>query len=113
MWMALLSIKDEATTVFKAFQARVEVEVERKLGTLHTNCGGEFMARGFLKHCINNGIPRHFTAPHSPKQNGVVERRNQSIMGMTRSMMKGMSVLGWMWGEAITTAAFILNRPPT
>jgi hypothetical protein len=51
--------------------------------------------------------------PHSLEQNGVVERRNQSIMGMARSMMKGMSVSGWLWGEAVTTATFILNRSPT
>jgi transposase InsO family protein len=88
MWLTLLSIKDEAMMVFKAFQARVEVKAERKLGTLHNNRGGEFMPRGFLKHYINNGIPRHFTTPDSPKQNGVVERRNQSIMGMARSMIR-------------------------
>jgi hypothetical protein len=113
MGLALLSTKDEATMVFKAFQAKVEAEVKKKLGTLRTNHRGEFTTCGFLEHCINNGIQCHFTTPHSPEQNGVVERRNQFIMGMARSMMKGMLVPGWLWGEAVTTVAFILNLLPT
>jgi transposase InsO family protein len=113
MGLALLSTKDEATMVFKAFQAKVEAEVKKKLGTLRTNHRGEFTTCGFLEHYINNGIQCHFTTPHSPEQNGVVERRNQFIMGMARSMMKGMLVPGWLWGEAVTTVAFILNLLPT
>jgi hypothetical protein len=31
-------------------------------------------------------------------------------MGMVRSMLKAMSVSGWLWGEAVATAVFILNR---
>jgi hypothetical protein len=34
-------------------------------------------------------------------------------MGMARSMMKGMSMSGWLWGEVVTTMAFILNRSLT
>jgi hypothetical protein len=31
---------------------------------------------------------RHLTAPYSLQQNGVVERQNQTVVGMARSMMK-------------------------
>jgi hypothetical protein len=34
-------------------------------------------------------------------------------MGMARSMMKAMSMSGWLWGEVVATAVFILNRAPT
>jgi hypothetical protein len=43
----------------------------------------------------------------------MVERRNQTMFGMARSMMKAMGVLNWLWGEAVLTAVFILNRSPT
>jgi hypothetical protein len=42
-----------------------------------------------------------------------VERRNQSIIGMVRSMLKAMSMSGKLWGEAVATAVFIFNRLPT
>ncbi|WVZ94772.1 hypothetical protein U9M48_040631 [Paspalum notatum var. saurae] len=112
MWLILLSTKDQAITVFTAFQARAEAEAGRKLGTLRTDRGGEFTARTFIEHCAQEGVQRHYTAPYTPQQNGVVERRNQTVMGMARSMMKAMSMPGWFWGEAVTTAVFILNRSP-
>jgi hypothetical protein len=42
-----------------------------------------------------------------------MERRNQSVMGMARSMMKAMSMPSWFWGEAVLTAVFTLNRSLT
>jgi hypothetical protein len=42
-----------------------------------------------------------------------VERRNQSVLGMARSMLKVMSIPSYFWGEAMITAVFILNRSPT
>ena len=58
-------------------------------------------------------MERHLTAPYSPQQNGVVERRNQTIVGMARSLLKAKKVPGEFWGEAVSTAVFILNRSPT
>jgi hypothetical protein len=34
------------------------------------------------------------TAPFTPQQNGVVERRNRTVMEMARSIMKSMKVPG-------------------
>jgi hypothetical protein len=53
MWVALLSSKDEAMAAFLNFQARVEAETGRKVGTLRTDRGGEFTARVFIEHCCN------------------------------------------------------------
>ena len=43
----------------------------------------------------------------------MVERQNQMVVGMARSMMKAKSMLARFWGEAMTTAVFILNRVST
>jgi hypothetical protein len=112
-WLTLLETKGEASAAFKRFQTRVEAEVGRKVGTLQTDHGGEFTTRDFLDHCIEHRVQHHFTMPYTPEQNGVVERRNQSILGMARSMLKAMSMSGWLWGEAVATVVFILNRSPT
>jgi hypothetical protein len=65
--------------------------------------------RTFIDYCTKEGIQQHLTAPYTPEQNGVVQMRNQTIMGMARSMLKAMAVLGWLWGEAVLTAVYILN----
>jgi transposase InsO family protein len=98
MWLAVMRTKDQAMSVFVVFQARVEVEVERKLGTLRTDQGGEFTACTFIEYCTKEGIQQHLTAPYTSKQNGVIERRNQMVMGMAGSMLKAMAVPGRFWG---------------
>ena len=91
----------------------MEVEAGEKLGTLRTDRGGEFTAQAFATHCADHGVQRHFTAPYMPQQNGVVERHNQTMLGMARSMMMGTNVPDWLCGEAVSTAVFILNRSLT
>ena len=72
----------------KKFKARAEAESGKKLRVLSTDRGGEFTSVEFVAYCADQGVVRHHTAPYSPQQNGVVERRNQTVVGMTRSMLK-------------------------
>ncbi|WVZ71925.1 hypothetical protein U9M48_020454 [Paspalum notatum var. saurae] len=114
MWLRLLSSKDEAPEAIKHFQAKVEAETGNKLKVLRTDRGGEFTSVEFGRYCADEGVERHLTAPYSPQQNGVVvERRNQTIVGMARSMLKAKKMPAEFWGEAVNTAVFILNRAPT
>lgn len=45
--------------------------------------------------------------------NGVVECRNQTVVGAARSMLKAKELPGRFWGETVTTAVYILNRTTT
>ncbi|GJY09429.1 zinc finger, CCHC-type containing protein [Tanacetum coccineum] len=51
-----------------------------KLRMLRTDRGGKFTSNEFTKYCKENGIARQLTAPYSPQQNGVVERRNRTVV---------------------------------
>ena len=51
--------------------------------------------------------------PDSPKQKGVAERRNCTLMEMKRSMMSRSNLPEYLWGEAIKTTTYILNRVPS
>lgn len=113
MWTYLLKTKNEAFEAFKHFKALVEDGKERKIKTFRTDRGGEFCSKEFLNYCEENGINRHFTAPYSPQQNGVVERRNRTMIEMARSLLKGMKMPSYFWGEAIRHAIYLLNRLPT
>ncbi|CAO2147884.1 unnamed protein product [Urochloa humidicola] len=113
MWLSLLTSKDQATKAIKNFKARVEVETGKKIKVLRTDRGGEFTLVEFGEYCAGEGLERHLTAPYSLQQNGVVERRNQTIVGMARCMLKAMKMPVAFWGEVVSTAVFILNRSPT
>jgi len=53
------------------------------------------------------------TAPYTPQHNGLAQRSNISLLDMTRNMLKLKKLSNTLWGEAVRTATYILNRCPT
>jgi transposase InsO family protein len=113
MWVVVLGSKGEAADAIRHAQAAAEAECGRKPRVLRTNNGGEFMAAEFTSYCTDEGVQRHYSALYSPQQNGVIERRNQTVMGMARALLKPRGMPAVFWGEAVVTAVYILNRSPT
>ena len=115
MWMLLLKEKEkgDAFTKFKHFKSVVEQETKEHIQTFRTDRGGEFVSNEFNTFCNESGIKRHLTAPYTPQQNGVVERRNRTLMEMARSILKHMYVPNYLWGEAIRHCTYLLNRIAT
>nr|GFA92141.1 zinc finger, CCHC-type [Tanacetum cinerariifolium] len=102
MWAYFMTLKDQALSTFKEFRQQIEMEMRMKLRMLRTDRGGEFTSNEFTKYCKKNGIARQLTAPYSPQQNGVVERRNRTMLSTTRSMMKAMKLPLTFWAKANT-----------
>jgi transposase InsO family protein len=113
MWLELLRTKDEALSFFKKVKAAAEAGRECKLLAFCSDRGGEFNSGEFVEFCDANGINHQTTAPYTPQQNGVVERRNQTVVKMARCLLKAMELPGTFWGEAVKTSVYILNRAPS
>nr|GEW19526.1 zinc finger, CCHC-type [Tanacetum cinerariifolium] len=113
MWVYFLSTKDQAFDTFKEYKKSIENELRTTLKMLRTDRGGKFTSNEFTQYCKENGIARQPTAPYSPQQNGVVERRNMKIMFTTRCMMKAMNIPQNFWAEDVRHAIYILNSVPT
>jgi hypothetical protein len=60
-----------------------------------------------------DGIKRQFTTRYTPQHNGVVERKNQTIMNMDRIMLKEKHLPNEYWDDAVVCSLYILNRIPT
>lgn len=113
MWTILLQEKGDAFEKFKKFKAIIEAEAKTTIKTLRTDRGGEFTSMEFREFCDKTGIQRHLTAPYTPQQNGVVERRNRTLLEMVRSILKHMEVPNYLWGEAVRHACYLINRVAT
>ncbi|GJV81188.1 retrovirus-related pol polyprotein from transposon TNT 1-94, partial [Tanacetum coccineum] len=59
------------------------------------------------------GIKRELTAPYPPEQNGVAERKNRTVVEMTRSMLKSKGLPNSFLAEGVATAVYLLNISPT
>lgn len=113
MWVYMLKSKNEALNCFKKFKLLVENASKKRIQVFRTDRGGEFCSNAFESCCEQAGILRHYTAPYTPQQNGVVERRNRTVMAMTRSLLKERGVPAKFWGEAVRHSVYLLNKLPT
>jgi IS30 family transposase len=95
-WMdvSMLKSKDQAVDVFVRYKAEMQNQTGEKIKVLRSDRGREFLSKLFAGVCEEAGIKRQMTAPYTPQQNGMVERRNRSIMEMARSMLKSMKIPG-------------------
>jgi hypothetical protein len=62
---------------------------------------------GFLE---DEGIKHGFSSLYTPQQNGVVERKNRTLLDMARTMLDEYKTLDRFWVEAINTACYSINR---
>ncbi|GKF10469.1 retrovirus-related pol polyprotein from transposon TNT 1-94 [Tanacetum coccineum] len=89
---------------FRKFKAMVEKQSGKDLKVIQTDRGGEFLSKEFVAFCDDHGIKRELTALYSLEQNGVAERKNLTVVEITRSMLKT---------EGVATAVYLLNISPT
>ena len=113
MWVYFIREKAEAFGKFKMWHKSVETKTGKKVKKFCTDRGGEFLSTEFNDYCNEHGIKRQLTTAHTPQQNGVVERRNRTVVEMARCMLKAKDMPDSFWAEAVNTAVYILNRSYT
>jgi hypothetical protein len=62
---------------------------------------------GFLEE---EGIKHEFSSPYTPQQNGVLERKNRTLLDMARTMLDEYKTPDQFWAKAINTAGYSINR---
>lgn len=112
-WIYFFKSKAEVADIFWKYKALVENQSNCRLRTLRSDNGTEYKNNTFDKFCEEAGIVHQLTAPYTPQQNGVSERKNRSIMEMTRCLLHEKGLPKKLWAEAANTAVFLLNRLPT
>ena len=75
-WVFFLKLKSEATHKLKVFIKQIEVQLKKVVRNIRSDNGLEFKNREFEEFLAEKGISHNFSAPYTPQQNGIVERRN-------------------------------------
>ncbi|GJV15917.1 retrotransposon protein, putative, ty1-copia subclass [Tanacetum coccineum] len=109
----LFKHKNEVFETFKVFQKEVENQLGKTIKSLRSDRGGEYKSQEFLDHIKDHGIIAHRTPPYTPQHNGVLERRNRTLLDMVRSMMTQTTLPKSFWDYALESTARILNMVPT
>ncbi|GJU21257.1 retrotransposon protein, putative, ty1-copia subclass [Tanacetum coccineum] len=112
-YVYMLKHKHEVFEIFKEFQNEVENQLGNRIKAILSDRGGEYMRYEFVEHLKKCDIVSHLTPPYTPQNDGVSERRNQTLLDMVRSMMNSTTLPKSFWGYTLESAARILNMIPT
>ncbi|KAE8725698.1 hypothetical protein F3Y22_tig00008235pilonHSYRG00018 [Hibiscus syriacus] len=104
--MFTLNVSDAGDYVFVADQRSESKLWHLRYGHLNVN-GLQLLSNKGV------GIRRELTAPCTPKQNGVAERKNRTVVEMARSLLKAKKLPNDFQAEAIATVVYLLNISPT
>ncbi|GJU01659.1 hypothetical protein Tco_1111997 [Tanacetum coccineum] len=101
---------DEASEVIISFIKKTQVNLQLQVQRVRTDNGTEFKNKTLAKFFDEVGISQQFSAARTPQQNGVVERRNRTLVEAARTMLTFANLPLFLWAEAIATACFTQNR---
>lgn len=83
----LMKTKEQAFDMFKSYKPLGEYQLEKKIKILRSDHRGEYFPVEFSNFCEDNGLVHQRSAPYTPQQNGLAERKNQTLVDMTNSML--------------------------
>ena len=97
---------------FTELKALIENASRKKIKILRYDNGGEYLSNALLHICSQIGIHIQHLVPSTPQLNGVVERKNRSLKGMTTCMLESKKLAAKLWDEAMDATEYIKNRVP-
>jgi transposase InsO family protein len=109
-WVFFLQDKSETQGTLKRFLRRAQNEFELKVKKIRSDNWSEFKNLQVEEFLEEEGITHKFSAPYTPQQNGVVERKNRTLIDMARMMLGEFKTLERFWSEAVNTAYHAINR---
>ena len=112
-WTYAIRRKSDSFSVFLEWKSKVERSRDKKLKTLRSDNGGEYISEEFESYLRKDGIAHQRTIRKTPEQNGVAERMNRTLVEVVRSMLSESSLPKKFWAEALATATYLRNRSPT
>jgi transposase InsO family protein len=100
-----LQDKSETQGTLKRFLRRAQNEVKK----IRSDNESEFKNLQLEEYLEEEGIKHEFSALYTPQQNGVVERKNMTLI-VARTMLQEYKTPERLWSEGVNTACHAINR---
>ncbi|KAM1546010.1 hypothetical protein ACFX13_047228 [Malus domestica] len=107
-----LKAKSDVFSTFVVFKTYVENSISNKIQCLRSDSGGEFTSNKFKSFLQAHGISHQLSCPHTPEQNGCVERKHRHLVETARTLLVASKVPHVYWVESLSTTVYLINRLP-
>jgi hypothetical protein len=112
-WVYLMKDKSEVSNIFQCFSKMIETQFDTKISISRSDNGTEYFNKNLKEFLQHKGIQQQSTCPSTPQQNGTAERKNRHLLEVARAIMFESNVPKFLWGDAVLTASYLINRMPT
>ncbi|GJX46494.1 retrovirus-related pol polyprotein from transposon TNT 1-94 [Tanacetum coccineum] len=109
-WVKCLRSKDEAPAFIINFLKMIQVWLKETVRRIRTDNGTEFVNQTLREYYEKVGISHETSVARSLQQNGVVERRNRTLIEAARTMLIYAKSPLFLWAEAVATAYYTQNH---
>ncbi|GKE08650.1 retrovirus-related pol polyprotein from transposon TNT 1-94 [Tanacetum coccineum] len=109
-WVKFLRSKDEAPEFIIKFLKMIQVRLNATVRNIHTDNGTEFVNQTLRSYYEDVGISHETSMARTPQHNGVVERRNRTLVEAARTMLIYAKAPLFLWAEAVATTCYTQNR---
>jgi transposase InsO family protein len=109
-WVFFLHDKSETQEVLKKFLKNAQNEFDAKVKKKRSDNGSEFKNTHVEDYLDQECIKHEFSAPYTPQQNGVAERKNRTLNESARTMLDEYKTFDRFWAEGISMTCYAINR---
>ncbi|GJT15111.1 retrovirus-related pol polyprotein from transposon TNT 1-94 [Tanacetum coccineum] len=109
-WVKFLRSEDETPEFVIKFLKQIQVGLNKTVRYIRTDNGTEFFNQVLTQFYESVGIFHQTLVPRTPRQNGVVERRNCTLVEAARTMLIFSKASMFLWAAAVATACYTQNR---
>ncbi|GKF52535.1 retrovirus-related pol polyprotein from transposon TNT 1-94, partial [Tanacetum coccineum] len=109
MWVKFLRSKDEAPDFIIKFLKMIQLRLKILVRHIRIDNGTEFVNQTLREYYEKVGISHETFVARSPQQNGVVERRNYTLIEAARTMLIYVKALLFLWADVVATACYTQN----
>ncbi|GJU73597.1 integrase, catalytic region, zinc finger, CCHC-type containing protein [Tanacetum coccineum] len=109
-WVKFLRSKDETPVFVINLLKQLQVGLNKTVWFVRTDNGTEFVNKNLTDFYKSVGITHEKTVRRTPQHNGVVERRNHTLVEAARTMLIFSKAPLFLWAEALATTCYTQNR---
>ena len=107
-WVYLMREKSDVETILKM----VQTQFQKNIQILRSDNGQEYFKNALAQIFLEKGIIHQSSCIDTPQQNGLVKRKSKHLLKVARTLLFTNQVPKYLWGEAVLTATYLINRMP-
>ncbi|CAN1815372.1 Retrovirus-related Pol polyprotein from transposon TNT 1-94, partial [Linum perenne] len=112
-WTFLMKDKSETAHLFQHFYTMIDAQFHTRIQVLKTDNAKDYFNSILGSFLTEKGIVHASSCVETPQQNGIAERKNRHLLEVARACMFTHNVPQYLWGEAVLTATYLINRMPS